>query len=250
LSEVPPYYDSRQIIASDLRSAEYTLPLLREISRRALTPDEALELATRAFTVQEAYREFDGDELRRGAGLAVWALQAYDESYRELSETGFSKDRLDHMPALQVALLGRWQRFQLTRDDLYKWAALAYGPDRELALREQSEILAESDDTVAPFNVFLPALGPMYRAQLRQHRFLSALRAIEALRLYAARHGKWPMSLADVKEVPVPNDPVTDSPIVYTASGNDATLVLARHPLGADIQYEYRLRLRAGENGK
>jgi hypothetical protein len=243
LSEIPPYYDSRQVIANDLRLVEYTLPLLREIGERVLAPDEAVELATRAFTV-EADRRLKKEGLERGAGLAVWALQAYDESYRELSETGFSKELLDRMPALQVALLGRWQRYQHARDDLYKWAVLAYGPARELALRKQNETLQKVDQTVAPFDVFLPALAPMYRAQLRQHRFLSALRAIEALRLYAARHGRWPEALADIRDVPVPDDPVTNAPFVYQASDNNATLILVEHRLGSGMEYEYRLRLR------
>jgi hypothetical protein len=246
LSEIPPYIDSRKVINGDLRFPEHTLPELREIAKRALTMEEADKLATRAFAI-EAGSLLHDDDLKRRVQLAAWALQAHDESYHELMNFGISRELLDRMPVLQVALLGRWQRYQQVRDDLYKWAALAYGPDRELVLREQSEIHQQTRESVAPFHMFLPPLGPMYRAQLRQHRFLSVLRAIEALRLYASRHGKWPESLAEIKEVPVPYDPVTNSPFAYTTSGNNAALVLVRHRLGADMQYEYRLRLRGEE---
>ena len=52
-----------------------------------------------------------------------------------------------------------------------------------------------------------------------------ALRCVEAVRLYAAGHGgKLPPKLADVKEVPVPHDPVTGKPFEYKVSGDRATL--------------------------
>jgi hypothetical protein len=243
LSEIPSYIDSRRVVASDLRFPEYTLHALKEIDQRAFTAAEANELAVKAFA-NEASSRLNANDLARRAQLAAWALQAFDESYRELSDSGMSKELLDRMPVLQVALLGRWRRFQVDRDDLYKWAAITHGPARDKALQMQHEIHRRTETTSAPFGTFLPALGAMNQAQLRQHRFLSVLRTIEALRLHAARHGKWPAALADVREVPVPDDPVTNSPFVYQTSGNNATLVMPRHRLGADLEYEYRLRLR------
>jgi hypothetical protein len=171
-------------------------------------------------------------------------LQAHDESYHELTNSGISRELLDRMPVLQLALLGRWKRYQADRDDLYKWAAISHSPARDRALQKQHEIHRRTETTSAPFGIFLPALGAMNQAQLRQHRFLSVLRAIEALRLYARRHGKWPETLSDISEVPVPDDPVTNNPFVYRTSGKNATLVMVRHRLGADMEYEYILRLR------
>jgi tetratricopeptide (TPR) repeat protein len=249
LSEVPPYIDSRKVINGDLRFPEHTLPALREIDQRALTVDEALGLATRAFAVENESRLVD-DDLKGRAQLAAWALQAYDESHYELTTSGVSRELLDRMPVLQVALLGRWRRYQEARDDLYKWAAIAYGPGRELALRKQDEIRQKSRNSTVPFNAFLPPLRPMYQAQLRQHRFFSVLRAIEAMRMYAARHGKWPAALSDVHEVPVPNDPTTGAPFVYQISGNNAILTMVEHRLSSGMEYEYRLRLREASNGK
>ncbi|HJS08709.1 MAG TPA: hypothetical protein VJ809_13660 [Pirellulales bacterium] len=251
LAEIPPYYDSRGVIATELRFPEYTLPALKEIDRRAFTADEAIQLAKSALAIDS--RRFSGslkDDAARRVDLAAWALQAYDESYRELTASGFSAELLDQMPVLQVALLGRWQRYQAIRDDLYKWAALAYVVDRDLALRKQNEIHQVARKTAVPFDAFLPPLGATYQARLRQHRFLSVLRAIEALRLYAARHGKWPEALADVRDVPVPHDPVTNAPFVYQASDNNATLIMVEHRLSSGMEYEYRLRLRAEEKSK
>jgi hypothetical protein len=243
LSDIPVCIESRKIVAGELRIPEYTLPLLKEIGRRVLPIDDVNELAQSAFAIDAGSR-LDKTNIMRRAQLTIWASQTYEQGYRELAASGYSHDLLDQIPVLQLALLARWQRYQNVRDDLYKWTTVVRGPARERALQQQREIHRQAREATAPFDAFLPPLAPMYQAQLRQHRYLSALRAIEALRLYAARHGELPRTLADVREVPLPDDPVTNAPFVYGGGGNIATLTMVRHPLGADIEYEYRLRLR------
>src|SRR3546814_11331112 len=58
----------------------------------------------------------------------------------------------------------------------------------------------------------LPAVGACLQAQVRADRAIAELRCIEALRMYAASHGRWPKTLGEIKDVPVPNDPVTGEP--------------------------------------
>jgi hypothetical protein len=246
LSEVPDYFDSRQVISGDLRSVEYTLPGLKDIGGRVFTVEEAGQLAANAFAVNERWppKPLDQSDAKRRAQLAAWALETYDESYRELADAGYSRALVDQMPVLQVALLGRWKRYEQHRDDLYKWTTVVYGSGRELALRKQREIQRQADVSTTPFGIFFPALEAMFRTQLRQHRFVCGLRAIEALRLHAAAHGGFPDTLTDIRDVPVPNDPVTRAPFVYRGGGKSATLTMIRHELGADMEYEYRLRLR------
>jgi hypothetical protein len=243
LSEIPTFVDARKSIAGDLRAAEYTLPLLVEIDRRPFTVEEAANLAVRAFTVNSGSRLHKEDAKRR-AQLAAWALQTHDEGYRELIAAGHSKELLDQMPVLQVALLARWNSYKTARDDLYKWTAVTDGPARELAVKQLRELYRRAEDSSTPFWTFMPPLSAMYQAQLRLHRFLSVLRAIEALRLHAARYGEFPETLAEVRNVPVPDDPVTSAPFVYRGAGKTATLRMVRHELGGDLEYEYRLRLR------
>ncbi|MEX2137681.1 MAG: hypothetical protein WD894_00355 [Pirellulales bacterium] len=249
LSEFPVFIDSRKIIAGDLRFPEYTLPLLRQIDRRPLTAEEAANLAERAFAVEPGSR-LDRSDAKRRAQLTAWAVQTYDEGYRELVAAGHSRELLDQMPVLQVALLARWKRYENARDDLYKWTAVVYGPAREVALTNLREIYRRTESSSAPFWTFMPPLSAMYQAQLRQHRFLSVLRAIEALRLHAARYGEFPTALAEIREVPVLDDPVTKAPFVYSGGGKTATLKMVRHELGADLEYEYRLRLREAKDAK
>jgi tetratricopeptide (TPR) repeat protein len=59
----------------------------------------------------------------------------------------------------------------------------------------------------------------------RLDRHVAALKCIEALRLYTTTHdGRFPNHLDDVKQVPVPDDPATNKPFVYTRTGAKAVL--------------------------
>jgi hypothetical protein len=61
---------------------------------------------------------------------------------------------------------------------------------------------------------------------MRHDRRIAGLRAVEALRLYAASHeGKLPEALSQVKEVPVPDDPATGKPFEYRRDGVAALLL-------------------------
>lgn len=252
LSEIPPYQWNRRLLAGELHLAEYTLPGLKDLEKRVLTEAEANDLAVQAFAVETGKVLSNGVDVKRRIGVAGWVLQAHDEGHRELAASGVSREMLDRMPAAQVALLARWKRFQVMRDERHKWSLLMQGESRDVARKRYDEVARQREvrNSVAPFDEFLPYLGGIHSAQLRQHRYLSALRTIEALRLYAARHGGFPPALTDIGEVPVPNDPVTNTPFVYRAAGKTATLTMARHDLGADMDYEYRLRLREANNAK
>ncbi len=59
-------------------------------------------------------------------------------------------------------------------------------------------------------SLMMPSGHAALMAGVRLHRDVAALRTIEALWAYAAAHaGQWPAQLADVRQTPIPLDPVT-----------------------------------------
>jgi len=59
----------------------------------------------------------------------------------------------------------------------------------------------------------------------RLDRHVTALKCIEAIRLYTAAHnGKFPDKLSDITQVSVPDDPVTHKAVIYTRTGAKAVL--------------------------
>jgi hypothetical protein len=73
--------------------------------------------------------------------------------------------------------------------------------------------------------MLLPALSSILRSMARQDREIAMLRTVEAIRMYGASHGgRLPQRLADITEVPVPEDPVTGQALVYELKGDVAVL--------------------------
>jgi hypothetical protein len=80
----------------------------------------------------------------------------------------------------------------------------------------------------------------------RLDRHVAVLQCIEALRLYTADHsGKFPNQLSDITQVPVPDDPVTCKPFVYSRT-DSKTVLEGPAPKGATerdaIRYELKLK--------
>ncbi|MGF1632546.1 MAG: hypothetical protein ACFCVE_01745 [Phycisphaerae bacterium] len=72
------------------------------------------------------------------------------------------------------------------------------------------------------------------------------LQTIEALRAYAAEHGRLPETLADVTDTPVLDDPIFGRPFDYTLDGD--TAVLRAEGMGNLLRgVEYTIRLREPE---
>ncbi len=64
----------------------------------------------------------------------------------------------------------------------------------------------------------------VYAAVGRTDRRIAALEYVEALRMYAAAHGKWPEKADDVTDVPLPDDPITGKPFEYRVQDNKAVI--------------------------
>lgn len=74
-------------------------------------------------------------------------------------------------------------------------------------------------------NQLKPAHDKVRLVAQRLSRDIALLKCVEAIRLYASSHsGKFPSSLADITEVPIPDDPLTGKPFAYKVIGSKATL--------------------------
>ena len=71
----------------------------------------------------------------------------------------------------------------------------------------------------------LPPFPSPCSAFARTERQLAAIRCIAALRIYAAAHdGELPATLDEIKEVPIPLNPVTGKAFRYHLEGKTAVL--------------------------
>jgi hypothetical protein len=129
---------------------------------------------------------------------------------------------------LQVILLDEKHEFEASRDDRAKLLSVApWQIDVPAAGKKHAAGL---------FADLLPDAVHMRRTQARLEQRIALLRAIEAIRLYAADHGdKLPDKLAEIS-VPLVDDPFTGKPFVYNVEVSTAILN------GQDRRYELTIK--------
>ena len=124
--------------------------------------------------------------------------------------------------AIALYLVGRHRELN---DEVFK---TTYLPPRDalpqLAAAEK-RLRPDESGPLALALMNLRAIESMHKATVWPDRQVAILRAIEAIRLYAAAHdGQLPETLDQITEVPVPEDPATGKPFLYRRAGAAAIL--------------------------
>jgi hypothetical protein len=251
LSQLPqPLFDLRKPIEGERLMLD---SLLRELGagaeRRVMSQAEAQALVDRLVAT---LRNFGFVQARHDwqsrLGWAVLAAQSYPQARAHLLEHGWTAAQVETMPVLQAGLLYEVFNYEQHSDDLLKWAGLPDWQARPGLARAEERLKAvKASGTGSILAVLLlPSTLRPRDTVARADRRVAALRCVEALRLYAAAHGRLPDKLADVKEVPVPIDPMTGAAFRYALDGDRAVLQ-GPAPQGtgaAHLMLRYELTLR------
>jgi hypothetical protein len=170
-------------------------------------------------------------------GMANYLQRRYPAAKESLLGRGKKAELVEKMPVAQVVLLDELHAYDRLLDDLAKLHGLPYWQTAEgrasarKSLRDAQTRTENAKVGGALASLFLSSVEGVIFASVRFDRWVALLRTVEALRLYAAAHdGKLPAKLGDVKEVPVPTDPVTGKPFEYKVEGNKATLTAPAPP--------------------
>jgi hypothetical protein len=119
---------------------------------------------------------------------------------------------------MQAILLDARRAYEIRRDEGLKLLALA---PWQIDAAAHAEEVARGDELFADL---VPRFSKARRDQGRLEQRIALLRHVEALRMFAAAHdGKLPTKLSDVA-VPLPVDPFTGKPFLYTVEGAVAHL--------------------------
>jgi hypothetical protein len=149
------------------------------------------------------------------------------QAKKALIAAGRSAQQLDAMPPFQVWVLYQLHEYDRYYDEILKGQSLPYWQARPHWQRLKAQMKTEIKPGAAMSLVWV-SLTPVEKvvfASVRVERHLAALRCIEAIRLYAAKHGgKPPEKLSAITEVPVPIDPVTGQDFEYKVEGKKIKL--------------------------
>jgi hypothetical protein len=249
-----PLISLRDQAEIDAKMLEYVIPELSEAE--VARPREPVEWApylarihagivrwTPAFTVEDRdnpwAKALPSWTLARLRSESLPAARDYLKAAR-----GLKDEQLAEMPEDQVVALYLAGRYRELNDEAFR--------AMYLPLREAIPDLIAAEERLRPLEsgplalalTHLHAIRSMLVRTTRPERHIAALRAIEAIRLYAAAHdGKLPESLDQIREVPVPEDPATARPFVYRRAGNAAIL----HGPQSDLPHPaptYRITIR------
>jgi hypothetical protein len=157
--------------------------------------------------------------------------------------------QVEAMPVVQAAALHAFQSYQQSRDDLFKWTSLSYY--QAYKGMDNWSIAHQSQANMTPlsrlFTMLIPSVASVHIAQLRVDRNLDAIHCIEAIRIYAAAHGKLPPRLDEIAEAPVPLDAATGKLFDYQVEG-DVAVLSGSYPPGSRAphipQYTVRYELK------
>jgi hypothetical protein len=253
LTNLPaPFIDLRRSLEGERVGAYGTLPgfyaILTDLNAGSV-PEEKLK------DYVKVYEEISGMRVSAPERILLARnIQGRHElAKKALIDAGRPRDKVEAMPQLQVALLHAFLEHDTVMDNMIVWQSLPYTEfvERMPKLRPQNlaELLLDPNKPAIPLaSLITPAVQNVVRARSRNDRKIALLRIIEALRLHAATHdGKLPTSLADIKEVAIPMDPMTGNSFEYQVKDETATLrapAPGKQAANAGNSLVYELRIR------
>jgi hypothetical protein len=185
--------------------------------------------------------------------LAQAILAKHEVAKKALIASGRPREKVEAMPHVQVALLHSLLEYDTLLDQVIMWHNLPYWESaarfKDLETMNRKEREADpSAPAIALTQLSFPDTERAAFLRAKLDRKIALLRTVEALRVYAAEHDrKLPRRLADIKEVPVPIDPMTGAAFEYELDGDVAHLrasAPAKATPSVDNSVTYELRIR------
>jgi hypothetical protein len=235
LTELPrPLFNVRPTVERELNTVYRSFPRLREARQGTLTARQAEELFDEVIAAVRKVAGAARDVPAWAANLNARTLaeKHHAEARKYLLAHGYKEAQVNALPATQAVLLYFLGLYDRECDDILKW--MSAPPWQAVAGLNAAERRARDlSGDLGTVRLLLPALTKTYEAQVRTERYVAGLRGAEALRLYAADHGgRPPAKWADIKDVPMPTDPLTGQglDVLYRLDGGKSVLDLSAPP--------------------
>ena len=244
LSTLPrPLIDLQRALDVERMGIELTFPELANARTQKKTPDEWREQYLRIFSQELGVKLSDQNSPKAPSPdeLEKRCRDRMPEAKKFLIAGGLPAKEIEEMPTYQIATLYSLAIYHENLDDAIKCYCLPF-PEAIAGMDAVTERIKHDDREIFPISDHIvPVIGTSRSATARLERSIAVLRVLEALRICAARHGdKLPDGLANVNDVPVPNDPVTGKPFDYHRDGDKAYL---NGPTFRDVPLNYEITM-------
>lgn len=248
LTNLPrPFIDLRKPFQGERLFLDNLLPGFRDAIRNPAQADLS------PVNLESLFRNILqlSDEPGTPALSIFWTMKKYPAAKRFLRAIGWPEHKVESLPALQIVLLADVAEYDRYYDSFVKWSGLPFAEARSGFDRAEHALKKHVGDGGSPgmslSGLLLPAVVKVFEASNRIDRRIAALRTVEAIRLYAAEHGRLPAQLSEITAVPIPADPRTGEPFRYNSDGATATLIAPppereRASVSNSLQYNITLR--------
>ncbi len=221
LTELPsPLIDLRKGIQGERAMVATEMRVIRDDA--PMTDVETEAFVSRLSGVISFAREQSGQpprSVRAALKSAAKDENAVAAGRRRLVEHGCAPGTVKQFPVMQVILLEQKHQYEIERDERLKLLSV---PVWQMA--SPAEVSRPKSAASLPFSELLPNIEKVRAEEAELERQLALLRIVEAVRLYAAEHDGKPPGAAGDFTVPLPIDPVTGKPFVYSVDGSIARI--------------------------
>jgi hypothetical protein len=231
-----PMVDLRKAMEAEMYAVYLPFPELRDLDHKDYPPAYWQYLLDKSFA--EFYKMMDGGAppASQQALTTALILQGYPKAKQSLIDRGRKAEDVEKMPVAQVVLLYTMHTYDELRDEVFRWMFLPYPEAKkgaQLAVQSLHDAQAQGREIFPLAALLLPAVNAVKDAEVRGQREIALLRVLSALRLYAFKHGKLPVSLKDITEVPIPEDPVRNEPFTYQGYHSQSAVLEVLGPPGS-----------------
>jgi hypothetical protein len=169
----------------------------------------------------------DGKEM--SAFRTAVCLISYQPAKNRLLQKGKSEQKIEALSTYQVVIPYALEEIKRTYDYMVFDASIPIGESHTAANFDEYVISKGRNPTNYPADMMLSMLAPATQAArkafYRQQQTTDLLKIINAVRYYAAVHGKVPVSLDEITELAVPKIcPITAKPYEYRVEGKTAII--------------------------
>lgn len=229
-----PYINLQRAYEMEGDGLFYEFPQLKKLQHLELSKEE-WESRLRAFLakhgkVTQVLGQNEKDTMEKISDvLGETALIALGlpKAKKWMIESGETAEAVQKKSAAEIILKYTAFVYEDLRDDMFRYVYLPAAETIPLMDAAEQRLKTTGDREIIPLaRLLLPAVKSVQVSAARTDRQFAAARCVEALRIYAAGHDrKLPEHLTDIKEVPIPNDPVTGKPFEYRLEKDVAELV-------------------------
>ena len=172
-------------------------------------------------------------------------LKTYPNAKARLIDSGYDPTAVEEMCVARVLMIDLVRECRRLADQAERSCYVSAEASRSLETDDLQPNAVLSLDLGQLFaSETLPASEQVLGAERRISSQRKVLQVIEAIRMHVADIGQMPLSLQDIRVVPVPMNPVSGREFDYQCDGETAVIELRSKELLTNINVRYEIKLK------